>query len=347
MKWIKLLLFISVFVLGVYSASMFFVEKFQSFKVEKVVDFPLDKVYAQFINPQNLSEWNVFTDNNDQLSYTYFSPYEGLGSSLKYINRKDSTERGDLFIRYVKPNQGIKYQLFKDKERKPYLIDVAFKALSDKQTQITWQVRTPSREFLERSLNLLYEENFNTRVEKSMANLHSVLMNKVDKEERLNALKFDTLMFERQSKQLLIGLNTSGNNKKGGDLYHSVSQDYHKLHAYLTKDLMKKEDEFGEIQVLYKVANLKNKELPYFIGSEVSKEQRLSDPNFSFREVKESYKIIAYYRGAYDARKSLIYKMIKEAETQKYTIGEISEMFLKPLDESGEVTLKISLEIYR
>jgi hypothetical protein len=55
---------------------------------------------------------------------------------MHFVNKRDSAENGDVFIRYVIPNRGIKYQLFKNSDSNPYLIDVSSKSLVQKKPKL-------------------------------------------------------------------------------------------------------------------------------------------------------------------------------------------------------------------
>ena len=51
--------------------------------------------------------------------------------------------------------------------------------------------------FLKRSLNLIYEENFVSGIDKSIIALANHLGNKVDREAKLNTIKYDTIVEEK------------------------------------------------------------------------------------------------------------------------------------------------------
>lgn len=136
MKWVKLIITFLVLIFGIYAVSMIFVEKTKSFSVKKEINFPLEKVFPQFNNLYNFSQWNEFIQENDHLGFSYYTPYDGVGSSMHFVNKRDSAENGDVFIRYVIPNRGIKYQLFKNTDSNPYLIDVSFKSLEQKKRKL-------------------------------------------------------------------------------------------------------------------------------------------------------------------------------------------------------------------
>lgn len=72
---------------------------------------------------------------------------------------------------------------------------------------------------------------------------------------------------------------------------------YNKLYSFMTKDLGKKNDEFGEPQLVMRSNNVNDKEISYFYGATVSKKFDVTDNNFNFRDVKASKTLVAYYKG--------------------------------------------------
>ncbi|WP_407481225.1 polyketide cyclase [Elizabethkingia meningoseptica] len=346
MKWVKLIITFLAVIFGIYAISMIFVEETKSFSVKKELNFPLEKVFPQFNNLYNFSQWNEFIQDNNNLGFSYYTPYDGVGSSMHFVNKKDSAENGDVFIRYVIPNRGIKYQMFRNNETNPYLIDVSFRRTGTEKTEVTWYVRTPARPFLKRSLNLIYEENFVSGIDKSVQSLTSHLGNKVDREAKLSSIKYDTIITENHEGGILLGLNVSASNRKKGDFYNSVVMNYNKLYSFMTKDLGKKNDEFGEPQLVMRTNNVNDKEISYFYGAMVSKKFGVTDNNFSFKTIGASKTLVAYYKGDYDGRKRVIANLIAEAKKMEMSAGELTETFVEPPIENQDVILKIALQIY-
>lgn len=87
------------------------------------------------------------------------------------------------------------------------------KSLEQKKRKLRY-VRTPARPFLKRSLNLIYEENFVSGIDKSIVALANHLGNKVDREAKLNTIKYDTIVEENHEEAILLGLNVSASNRK-------------------------------------------------------------------------------------------------------------------------------------
>ena len=91
MRWLKFGTLIIVFLLAVYAVSMTFVAESKSFTVEKEINYPVDKVFPQFNNLQNFSRWSGFFARNKNLTFDFFTPYEGQGSSMSYHDKKNKT----------------------------------------------------------------------------------------------------------------------------------------------------------------------------------------------------------------------------------------------------------------
>ena len=82
-RWFKIILLLLVLLASGYTAVMYyFFEEKNSFVVEKEIDFPLDKVFPQFDDLQNLTRWNDYFLSDKDYRYRYFLPYEGEGSSM-------------------------------------------------------------------------------------------------------------------------------------------------------------------------------------------------------------------------------------------------------------------------
>ncbi len=61
MRIFKILTVIIILLGGAYAASMYYlVDESKNFTIEKEIDYPVDKVFAQFNNLQNFTRWNNF-----------------------------------------------------------------------------------------------------------------------------------------------------------------------------------------------------------------------------------------------------------------------------------------------
>lgn len=345
MRWFKYGTFIVLFLLAIYAASMTFVEESKSFTIEKEINYPIEKVFPQFNNLQNFSEWNSFFSDNDQFGFDYFSPYEGQGSSMKFYDKKDEDIFGDLFIRYENPNKTLRFQLFEGKKSNPYLIDVKFIPNQNK-TKIIWYIHTPKQPFLKRSLNLLSEDYIADQIDKSMKNLFLNLGNKVDKEQLRSTLKFDSLMVENETGQLLLGINVSTKNDKKM-LFKNIVINHNKVVNYVKMDLGKKNDEFGEPILVTDADGFKDKEISYFYGIPLSKRIGVSDNNFSFRTLNSSKNYVIYYKGTYDGRVKAIQELLLKAKRDTLRTGELQQTFLEEPNDENSTVMKLSLPVFR
>lgn len=88
MKWVKLIITFLVLIFGIYAVSMILWRK-QKLFCKKEINFPLEKVFPQFNNLYNFSQWNEFIQENDHLGFSYYTPYDGVGSSMHFVNKKD------------------------------------------------------------------------------------------------------------------------------------------------------------------------------------------------------------------------------------------------------------------
>lgn len=344
MKWIKQIGVIILVIVGIYSVSMLYVKEYQEFTVDNYVNFSRDKVYKEFVNLRNLSTWYQFTESTEGVSFLYFTPYSGVGSSMHFNDKKEK-EQGDIFIRKAVPQQKIEYQLFEGKESLPFLVDVAFIAQGADKTMLKWHVRTPARSFLKRSVNLIFEEDFKSRLQQSIQNLEDVLIKKVDRQAELDAIRYDTILIEQQPAELLIGLSVNAENRHRGDFYTSVQKHYNSLLVFLTQDLKRKDDEYGIPRLIMRSGDRYKKEIPYFIGAKVNRKFEHKNNNFIFKETKAGIFLVQYYKGPYEARGKVVRSLIREAEQRKLTPGELREVIVQAPDDEGVTILKIMLEI--
>ncbi|CAA7387045.1 SRPBCC family protein [Chryseobacterium fistulae] len=346
MRIFKILIIIVILLGGAYAASMFyFVDENKNFKIEKEINYPIDKVFSQFNNLQNFTRWNNFFTNSQSIDIDYYSPYEGQGSSMSYVDPKNNTE-GEMFIRYENPNMTLKYQLFEDRNENPTLVDVKFKAVSAEKTKITWLVHTPKLAVLRRVENFWTEDRFAENINKSMVNLNNVLGNKIDKDNQMAAIKYDSLMVEKEDEILLLGINVSTSNKKDA-LYKNIVMNYNKVYNYVTMDLAKKNDEFGLPILIMDADNYKDKEVSYFFGVPLSKKFGVTDNNFSFRTQNPSQDYVIYYKGSYAGRVNAIQQLIQKAKKDEMRFGDIRQTFIETPLEDQDVNIKLSLSVYK
>ena len=345
MRLFKFITYITVFLVSVYALSMLFVDESKQFTIEKEINYPVDKVFPQFNNLQNFAQWSAFFQNKENYSLSFYTPYEGQGSSMTFQNPKSKSDFGDVFIKYSNFNSTVKYQLFKGKSNSPYSINVKFIPQNNK-TKIIWYIHTPRQPFLKRSLNLITEDFIADNVEESMQKLSQLLGGKVDKELQLSKIKYDTLIIEKQKDMVLLGVNVSTNNKKGNAI-KNIELNHNKVINFVTKDLNKKEDEFGLPILITEASGYKNKEISYFYGVPLKQKQGLADNNFSYRTLNPSENYVMYYQGSYDGRVKVITQLLNQAKKDSMRNGYLQETFLEAPNAKKEVKIKLSLPVFR
>ncbi|WP_448074268.1 polyketide cyclase [Chryseobacterium koreense] len=345
MRFLKFGIVILLFLAAIYAVSMNFVDESRSFTIEKEINYPVEKVFPQFNNLQNFARWNAFFSDDPQMSYQFFSPYEGQGSSMTYRNLKNSGTMGEIFIRYENPLHTLRYQLFEGKHNSPYLIDLKFKTGNQK-TKITWIIHTPKQPFLKRSLNLINEDYIAEHIDRSMKNLVHILANKVDKEEQRKNLKFDSLMVEDAQNQLLLGINVTTKNMKN-TLFKNIVMNHNKVLNFITMDLGKRDDEYGAPVMITDADNFKDKEVSYFYGIPLSRKLEISDNNFSFRTLNASRNYVIYYQGSYAGRIKPIQQLLLQAKKDSLKSGYLQQTFLERPDDENNAVIKLSLPVFK
>ena len=346
MRWFKIILLIIVLLATAYSASMYFVDDSKEMTLEKEIPYPLEKVYPQFSNLQNFTDWNVYFSGQKDLEVSYFSPYEGQGSSLTFKNKKNNEQKGDLFIRYANPYKTLRYQLFIEENEAPYLIDIKFKAKDQTHTTVIWKIHTPKQSFFKRSYYLFIENFTEDNINQSMANLTKDLSRKVEKNQVLDHIKLDTILVEKSEAQIILGVSVNASNKKDA-LLKNIIMNHNKVKNFVQMDLGKKEDEIGFPMMISVPSELKNKEVSYFYGFPVAQKMGVKDNSFSFRTIQESDRLVIYYKGSFEGRLRPIQLLLQKAKKDTLRNGDIIESFLHDPQEHKECFMKIALPVFR
>jgi len=346
MRWFRFLALFVISLLALYWASMyFFVTESKSFTVEKEINYPIDKVFPQFNNLQNFTRWNHYFASSKTMSVDFYTPYSGKGSAISFEDAKNDV-KGEMFIRYENPNKTLKYQLFEGNKDNPSNIDIKFVPVSATKTKIIWFVHTPKKSVLKRAVNLWTQDNFVENLDKSMLNLRTLLGNKVEKDQFLTDINYDSLIVERQPGQLVLGINVTTSNKKDA-LYKNIILNHNKVYNYITNDLGKNDDEFGFPILITNPNNFKDKEVSYFIGIPLSKRMGVSDNSFNFRTLNETESYVMYFKGPYDNRMKTIQQLLQKAKKDTMRNGEIQQVFLEAPENNKEVLMKFSLPVFR
>lgn len=323
----------------------FFVDEDKDFTIERQVDYPVQKVYSQFDNLQSFTRWNNYFSSSKTIKIEYYSPYEGEGSAISYRDPANDND-GEMFIRFARKYKGLRYQLFEGDNENPTVIEVKFKAVAENKTHIKWVVHTPKLPVWTRVQNFWTEDRFTENINKSMINLKNVLGNKVEREGQLAAIKYDSIMVEKDDSQMLLGINVSASNKKDA-LYRNLVMNYNKVFNFVTIDLGKKEDEFGFPVMIADPDNFKDKEISYYLGIPLSKKEGVTDNNFSFRTVNSGDRYIIYYKGSFEGSVKAVHQLVQKAEKDDFRYGDVSHTFIEPPIENQNINVKISLSVFK
>lgn len=346
MRTVRLIILGIVILLGIYAASMYYlVDESKSFRVEKELNYPVEKVFPQFSNLQNFAKWNHFFASSKTMQLDFYTPYEGKGASLSYADHENDRS-GELFVRYHNPNRTMRYQIFENGEKFPTHVDIKFIRTAPEKTKIIWNVQTPKKALLERAANFWTEDRFGQNLDKSIISLTNYLSNKVEKDQFLTDIKYDSIITEKLEGQLVLGINVSSSNKKDA-LYKNIIMNHNKVKNFAQSDLGKSEDEVGFPVLITAPGNLKDKEISYFIGVPVNRREGISDNSFSYRTVNESEAYSVYYKGSYADRGKIIQQLIQKAKKDIMRNGDLQQVFLEAPEENKNVLMKISIPVYR
>lgn len=346
MRWIKIVFAVVAVLFAAYSAVMyFFADESKDFTVVKEINYPVEKVFPQFNNFQNFTRWNNYFSSSKTMTIDYYQPYEGQGSAMSFFDKK-SERAGEMTIRYESPNSTLKYHLFEGNKNNPSKIDIKFQAVSPEKTKITWFVHTPKQPLLKRAINFWTEDVFAENLDKSMVNLQALLGNKVEKDDQLSRIKYDSLMVENLEGSLLVGINVSTSNKKDA-LFKNIVMNHNKVYNFVSSDLGKTEDEVGFPVLITSPGNYKDKEVSYFYGIPLSKRVGVKDNNFSFRTMNSSQAYSIYFKGNYSNRIAAIQTLLQKAKKDTMRNGELMQTFIEVPQEGKDVMMKITLPVYR
>ncbi|SFH96273.1 hypothetical protein [Halpernia frigidisoli] len=343
MRWFKFLIFIGILAFSGFYIFASTMDDTKSFKAEKELNYSVEKLFPQFNNLQNFTKWNSFFKGHKNYRYAYFIPYEGQNSGLTYYNENNVRE-GDLFIKFSAKDKAVRYYLFDSTTGNPFIFEITFKKISPEKTKVFYSLKTPKIPILARPFHVISEDDFKENLSTSLKNLSGLLSNKVDKDNQIARLKFDSVMVENGKNSILLGVNVSASNKKD-DLIKNIVLNHSKVKNYLQTDLQKEEDEFGTPVLITDPNDLKSKNISYYYGFPLSKKINVSDNNFIYRYLTPKKYLIIYYKGSYQGRLQSLQKLNSEAKSQELRTGQLYETFLEKPTETIEVTLKMALEI--
>ncbi len=345
MRWIRFAVIFAILLLTGYGVSLLLEKDSEQYTFEKQLDYPVDKVFPMFNDLQQFARWNALLKGSETAQTHFFRPYQGKGASLSFSD-PESDRFLELFIRYHNPNATLRYQLFEGTEGLPYTIDLKFIAPSAEKTTIRWSVKTPSRSVFKSALSRWSPEEFEGLMDKSLSELFVLLSNRVDRDQLLSNITYDSLMVEEFEGALLLGVNVSATNRNEA-LFKTIVLNHNKTFNFITTDLKKDQEQFGFPVLVTQAAPSKASEVSYFYGFPVKQRIGLSDNNFSFKTLNASKSYVIYYKGPYEKRQAVISKLISKAKADSMRFGELSQRFFAPPRENAEVNLKLSLPVYR
>lgn len=345
MRWIKFVLAALVLVLLFYVASNNVKRESETYTVQTQVAQPLDRVYSQFSNLQNFSQWNTFFTQNSDFHFRYFSPYEGQGSSMSYKSASDEDVFGEIYVRYALPNNALRYHVYSGGSSKPVEVDVKFKPLKNS-TEVFWNIKVPAQPWWHSADTDFAPDNLESTINAGMRNLAANLANKVQKEQQRQNLKFDSLIVEESEGRLLLGVNVTTRNTKDL-LFKNIVLNHNKTLNYITTDLGKKNDEYGEPVLITYADSFRDKEVSYYYGIPVSKRVGLTDNSFSFRTLNASRNYVIYYRGSYAGRVKAIQQILQQAKRDTLRTGDLQQTFIEEPAVESNVLLKLAVPVFR
>ena len=180
----------------------------------------------------------------------------------------------------------------------------------------------------------------------SIPPLKNVLSNKVEKDNMLATIKYDSVMVEKEEEKMTLGVNVSASNKKDA-LFKNIVMNFNKVNNFVTMDLGKKNDEIGYPVLITDADNYKDKEVSYFLGIPLSKKIGVTDNNFSFRSVNPTENYVIYYKGSYEGRIRAIQQLIQKAKKDEMRFGDVYQTFIESPSEGSDVNMKLSLSVYK
>lgn len=343
MRWFKFIVFLLALAFTGFYIFASNMDETKSFSAQKDLNYSVEKLYPQFNNLQNFTKWNTFFKGHKNYHYSYFTPYEGKNSGLTYYNEKNERQ-GDLFIKYAAKNRSLLYYLYTSTTGNPFVFEITFKKISPQKTTITYLLRTPKIPVFIRPFHVISENDFKENLRGSLVNLSNLLSDKVDKDNQIARLKFDSVMVEKGENNILLGVNVSSSNKKD-DLIKNIVLNHNKVKNFLLTDLHKEDDEFGTPVLITDPNDFKSKTISYYYGFPLSKKLTVNDNNFIYRYLTPKKYLIIYYQGNYQGRLKSLQKLMTEAKNQQLRTGQLYETFLKKPTETDEETLKMALEI--
>lgn len=343
MSWIKKIIFSVVFLVLLFAFARYYViEDAEKVKIDKELNFSLEEIFSQYNNLQNFVRWNGDVLNSDELFISYYEPYEGVGSSMSYKNKKGDV-KGELSIIEQKDLKFIKYQYFKD-NHEPFYVKVDFNKISSNRTKVTYILERPSKTLYDKLLTYWKDEPTFFMMDKEVDRLEHLLSNKVDKKIFLDNIILDSIMVEEREEQILLGNYFSVVNKKSM-LRKDVLDNIEQLEQYMEVVLEKHEDEYGFPIMITDIDDSKGNS--YYLGIPVSESMTLKDKEFGFRTFESSKVLSIFYKGNFDNRKNAINQLVKVAKKDSLRYNKVEQIFLSKPNNEANILMKIMLPVVK
>lgn len=325
--------------IGIYAYFHFRKEEPQIITLQKNIDLPIDKVFPHFDHLQKLNNWSVFFSEKDFPSMVYYSPYEGLNASSTLFS-KDKKRQIELSIKKRKAHQHIQYQIIESNNKKPILLDVHFKPVGNG-TQLNYKMTIPPTNAIFQDELFDNESDFQQKVNQSMAQLKNFVENKIQKENQLGKIQFDSIEVEKLEATNYIGISSSSKNNKN-DWTKNLEKNSTKLENFITLDMGIKADDMGYTTLFYAPKSTM-KEQQYFLGISVNQLQPIKDASFSVQHKPASHALIAYYKGDWEGRVKVQQNLLQKADKENKTMHYFALVFLKKPQKDQPILVKMIL----
>ncbi|MDR2121646.1 MAG: hypothetical protein LBP34_00840 [Flavobacteriaceae bacterium] len=194
---------------------------------------PISEVFLEFNDLENYGTWGLLiNDDSINTRINYFSPYKGEGSSLTWLNKKDTDiGKGEYKILVSSINRYIKSQIIFVETGVVCVEDIYFKS-ENGMTQVSVRLKTEDFSYFNRIFAYLYA----TKLEEDLKNSLEKLANKLSKDNSNKELiAGDTEYVDFQGTQLLAIKNETSTNIE--DIYKAMHKSLQDITEYLTDSL--------------------------------------------------------------------------------------------------------------
>ncbi|PIE50998.1 MAG: hypothetical protein CSA38_00575 [Flavobacteriales bacterium] len=342
MNWTKkLLIILLLIVIGFAFAKFYIIEDAQKVQVDKNYAFPLEEIFSQYNDLQKFVRWNEDELSEKDLFINYYQPYQGVGSSMSYRNKKGDI-KGELSIIEQKENY-IQYQYFKGNQE-PLYVKVLFSAETENSTKVTYLVEKPAKTILNKIEDYWKEEPTFFILDKQVDGLEQLLSNRIEKEKIFTNITYDSIMLDDRKEEILLGKHFSVMNS-GNMFQKSVQDNIDQLQQYIRVSLNKKEDEYGFPKMIMNPNQMKNKQISYYLGIPLSSSVKLNDKLYGFRTLERSKAFSVYVKGNVPNIYNSVKPLTNKAKKDSLLYNKAEYIFLSAPKTEEEVKLKIILPV--